>query len=117
VRIDLRRAPVSDVAETELAQLVTALVVTGRDLLPAGGAISIATELDDEMGTYVSTDTAPVRRPRHARLRVTLRGYGLQPYRSSDTLDALVARCSGTMQAEPTGPRTLAVTVDLPGAR
>jgi hypothetical protein len=117
VRVDLRRAPVSDVAETELAQLVTALVVMGRDLLPAGGAIAVSTDLDDEVGTYASTDAAPVRRPRHARLRVTLRGYGLRVYSASETLDALVGGCSGTLQVEATGPRSLAVTVEMPGAR
>lgn len=99
VRTRLVPAFATHATRTELAQLVTSLVVHGRDLLAAGGTLTIGTSMVD--GDAIG-------------IQMALKGYGLQPYIKSQTLDAVVARCDGRLDVSEVNAREQIWCVRLP---
>jgi len=67
----------------DLEQLVTAIVVAGRDLLPVGGALRLETQTSAETLTVSAIAS----------------GYGVQSAQSTAALSALAARCGGSSAA------------------
>ncbi len=97
LKVSLGRSDAVAVAQDDLDQLLSALVVAGRDLLPIGGALTIDTaRVDVDAG---DADTAAGLRPgAHLRLSVTASGYGVQPAQRTAALDAVAARCGGHLR-------------------
>ncbi|MFN8057874.1 MAG: PAS domain-containing protein [Vicinamibacterales bacterium] len=97
------------VDRTCFEQLLTSLVITGRDALAQGGTIAIETVAD------ASAPESLTLVPRaHAAIVVSLRGYGLQLPTTSQ-LSAPVARCEGLLQVATSATEAV-LTVYLPKA-
>ncbi len=118
VSFDLASSPVANVSRVDLEQLVTSAVVRGRDLLPAGGALALSTDLSPR-GTVVDRgdEDASAEELIRTTLRVTVRGFGLQPPSTSAALEDVVKRCGGRMHTTVDGPRQATFVVALPTPR
>jgi hypothetical protein len=93
------------VDEADFDQMLTALFVAGRDLLSAGGSLTVETgRAAVESGSLSGTH----RIHPDAVVSVTASGRGVQFTPVSPTLEAVVARCGGVleMSGEP-GKRTV----------
>jgi hypothetical protein len=76
----------------DVDQLLTSLVTLGRDLLPAGGSMSVQVRYDDGGASAGSLGVAgPV-------LAVLLWGYGAQLPGPTTALDLIAQRCGGTLR-------------------
>ncbi len=94
VDFDIRLGKADGVAagEDDLEQLLTTLVVSGRDLLPVGGSLVLETK---------RLDFDPGARDAHTRmglgvvLSVTASGYGVQPVQQALGVELIARRCGG----------------------
>jgi len=97
------------VAEEDLQQLLTALVVRARDLLPIGGTVRVETAVVDAADL-----PGPTRR--RAVLGVQASGYGVRTAPISETLTLMIERCGATAAAadEPGRLARIDVTFSRP---
>jgi PAS domain S-box-containing protein len=95
IDFDIRSGTGVSVAATshDFAQLVTALVTTGRDLLPSGGRLVL--ESSDTLTGGAGTDTA-----RSATLSIAAAGFGVERPVDTSRLEALAGRCGATLRVD-----------------
>ncbi|MEZ5317549.1 MAG: PAS domain S-box protein [Vicinamibacterales bacterium] len=95
---DLRPSGTVIQSGDDLDQLLTALVVAARDLLPVGGILRIETD-------RVELDAEDVHGFLHGRaglntvVAVSASGYGLQRAQASHAIEVLAQRCGGWLRA------------------
>ena len=98
--------PVS-AGEDDITQLLTALAVQARDLLPLGGAVRVSTGVaaprTDDTGLHA----------RHVVLSVAAIGYGVGAPQLTDTLDAMAGRCAGSITVRHETGRSAAFDVSF----
>ena len=109
IEFDIRLGKADGVAanEDDLEQLLTTLVVSGRDLLPVGGTLILeTTRLDFE---EPGSSDGPIG-PR-VLLSVSASGYGVKPVQQAVAVDGVAQRCGGEVQMtdEPGRRATLQV--------
>ena len=83
----------------DLEQLLTTLVVSGRDLLPVGGSLVLeTTRLDFEQAGSGDGPIGP-----GVLLSVSASGYGVQPVQQAIAVEVVARRCGGhvRMTGEP----------------
>jgi PAS domain S-box-containing protein len=86
-------------SEDDLEQLLTTLVVSGRDLLPVGGSLVLETaRLDFEQSGSSDGPVGP-----GVLLSVSASGYGVQPVQQAIAVEVVARRCGGEvrMNGEP----------------
>lgn len=86
-------------SEDDLEQLLTTLVVSGRDLLPVGGSLVLeTTRLDFEQSGPGDGPVGP-----GVLLSVSATGYGVQPVQQAVAVEVVARRCGGDvrMTGEP----------------
>jgi PAS domain S-box-containing protein len=113
LKLRLNRTDAVSVSQDDLDQLLSALTVAGRDLLPIGGTLAIETarvELDD-----AEADPAAGLKPgAHLQLAVVASGYGVQPAHRTASLDAVASRCGGHLRVAGEKGRSAALRVFFP---
>jgi PAS domain S-box-containing protein len=113
LKLRLNRTDAVSVSQDDLDQLLSALVVAGRDLLPIGGTLTIETarvEVDDS-----EADPASGLKPgAHLRLAVVASGYGVQPAHRTASLDAVASRCGGQLRVAADAGRSASLRVYFP---
>jgi signal transduction histidine kinase len=98
--IDLGRAEGVAANLDDLDQLLTTLVVSGRDLLPVGGSLVLTTKRSDFDHTVEDADNRPGP---GVVLSITAAGYGVQAVQQAQAVEVLARRCGGElrMSGEP----------------
>jgi PAS domain S-box-containing protein len=98
--IDLGRAEGVAANLDDLDQLLTTLVVSGRDLLPVGGSLVLATKRSDFDHTVEDADNRPGP---GVVLSITAAGYGVQAVQQAQAVEVVARRCGGElrMSGEP----------------
>jgi len=113
VEFEIRLGKADGVAasEDDLDQLLTTLVVTGRDLLPVGGALVVeTTRLDFEQdGDGTGSPIGP-----GVVLSVTATGYGVQPVQQASAVEVVARRCGGDVRFSEELGRRAAMQVYFP---
>jgi signal transduction histidine kinase len=114
-RMDLRDSSVITHDEGDLDQLVTALVMAARELLPVGGSVVVETdrvELDaGDLGQL------PDGRPgANTVIAVSATGYGALRAQPSQSAEVLARRCGGVLRVTNRGDRTVAFEAYFPDA-
>jgi PAS domain S-box-containing protein len=113
VEFEIRLGKADGVAasEDDLEQLLTTLVVSGRDLLPVGGSLVVETaRLDFEQAGHESG--SPIG-PGVA-LSVTASGYGVQPVQQASAVEVIARRCGGEVRLSGETGRRAALQVYFP---
>lgn len=116
LKTKLGRADAVAIGQDDLDQLLSALVVAGRDLLPIGGTLTIETARA-EVDEAEADPRAGLRPGAHLRLSVTASGYGVQPAQRTAALDAITSRMGGHLRANGEPGRTAEFRVYLPRFR
>ncbi|HUL74587.1 MAG TPA: PAS domain S-box protein [Vicinamibacterales bacterium] len=97
VEFDIRLGKAEGVAasEDDLEQLLTTLVVSGRDLLPVGGSLTVETSRIDfaQPGHESANPIGP-----GVVLSVTASGYGVQPVQQASAVEVIARRCGGEVR-------------------
>jgi len=93
--IDLGRAEGVAANLDDLDQLLTTLVVTGRDLLPVGGSLVLATKRSDFEHAIEDADNRPGP---GVVLSITASGYGVQPVQQAQAVEVVARRCGGELR-------------------
>ena len=101
-------------APDDFEQLLTALVLSARDVLPSGGAVRIATRRPGPLDRLIAPSLPAPLRP--IRLDVSAEGFEVQASAVAPTLARLVTRCDGVLRVRLHGPRRITLEVDLPTA-
>jgi PAS domain S-box-containing protein len=98
--IDLGRAEGVAANLDDLDQLLTTLVVSGRDLLPVGGSLVLTTKRSDFDHSVEDADNRPGP---GVVLSITAAGYGVQAAQQAQAVEVLARRCGGElrMSGEP----------------
>jgi PAS domain S-box-containing protein len=113
LKLRLNRTDAVSVSQDDLDQLLSALVVAGRDLLPIGGTLTIETarvEVDD-----AEADAAAGLKPgAHLQLAVIASGYGVQPAHRTSSLEAVASRCGGHLRVASEAGRSASLRVYFP---
>ena len=113
LKLRLNRTYAVSVSQDDLDQLLSALIVAGRDLLPIGGTLAIETarvEVDD-----AEADAAAGLKPgAHLQLAVVASGYGVQPAQRTASLDAVASRCGGHLRVASEAGRSASLRVYFP---
>jgi hypothetical protein len=93
ISFEVRRGDLGPVAvgEDDLTQLLTALVVGARDLLPLGGQVRVDTAVRDGVRDDVGLHG------RQTVLSIVATGYGVTPCQLSDAVGAIADRCGATL--------------------
>jgi signal transduction histidine kinase len=99
----------------DVEHLVTALVFSGRDLLPVGGSLAVQTRRIDAGPT--GPDSVDGRGGGHCLLIVRASGYGVQPPQASSALELIVQRCAGELYFDGTVDQGAFFQVRFPLAR
>lgn len=94
LKLRLNRTDAVSVSQDDLDQLLSALVVAGRDLLPIGGTLTIETARV-EVSESDADPAAGLKPGSHLQLAVVASGYGVQPAQRTPSLDAVASRCGG----------------------
>jgi signal transduction histidine kinase len=102
--------PPVHVQASDLEQLLTSLVTTGRDLLPRGGALSVEVA-QNEGGT--APDAGPFNMP-GAALSVHASGYGVKWPDSTASLEDIARRCGGHLRVQGEAGRDVRLDVIFP---
>ncbi len=116
LKTKLGRADAVALGQDDLDQLLSALVVAGRDLLPIGGTLTIETARA-EVDEAEADPHAGLRPGAHLRLSVTASGYGVQPAQRTAALEAIASRSGGHLRAAGEPGRTAEFRVYLPRFR
>ncbi|MFI5177750.1 MAG: PAS domain S-box protein [Vicinamibacterales bacterium] len=93
--IKLGKADGVAASEDDLEQLLTTLVVSGRDLLPVGGTLVIETGRTD-FDAAGPDSTSPIGPG--VTLAVTASGYGVQPVQQASAVEVIARRCGGEVR-------------------
>ncbi len=113
LKLRLNRTDAVSVSQDDLDQLMSALVVAGRDLLPIGGTLTIETarvEVDD-----AEADPASGLKPgAHLQLAIVASGYGVQPAHRTASLEAVALRCGGHLRVASDAGRSASLRVYFP---
>jgi PAS domain S-box-containing protein len=113
LKLRLNRTDAVSVSQDDLDQLLSALVVAGRDLLPIGGTLTIETtrvEVND-----AEADPAVGLRPgAHLQLAIIASGYGVQAAQRTASLDAVAGRCGGHLRVASEAGRSASLRVYFP---
>jgi hypothetical protein len=96
IDFDVRSGTGVSIAATghDFAQLITALVTMGRDLLPSGGRLVLETS-DTLTGSAAGTDMA-----RSATISILAAGFGVERPVDTSRLEALAGRCGATLRVD-----------------
>ena len=86
LRLDLTDAVTVEATRADVEQMLTTVVIAGRDLLPVGGSLTLRTGAN-EGGA--------------AELTVTAQGYGVITDANTSALAAVVRQCNGTLTTGP----------------
>ncbi len=93
--IQLGRAGGVAASLDDLDQLLTTLVVSGRDLLPVGGSLVLETKRSDFDHAAEDEDNRPGP---GVVLSITASGYGVQPVQQAVAVDVVARRCGGEVR-------------------
>ena len=93
--IDLGRAEGVAANLDDLDQLLTTLVVSGRDLLPVGGSLVLATKRSDFDDPADDADNRPGP---GVVLSITAAGYGVQAVQQAQAVEVVARRCGGELR-------------------
>jgi signal transduction histidine kinase len=105
LKIALGPAGVISAGEDDLDHLVTAVVLSARDLLPVGGSLAIETRRVEP--GQVTPDQPDGSVPGHFIMVITASGYGVQPAQASPALELAVQRCGGELYFDGTGAKAV----------
>jgi len=105
LNIALGPSGVINAGEDDVDHLVTAVVLSARDLLPVGGSLAIETRRVES--GQVTADQPDGSSTGHFLLIVTASGYGVQPAQASSALELAVQRCGGELYFDGTGNRAI----------
>jgi PAS domain S-box-containing protein len=94
-QIHLGRAATLAIDEDDLDQLLTSLVVSGRDLLPVGGSLILETRRTD-----ANRDENEGRRGLTTVLAIRASGYGVLTAEQLPPVELLARRCGGELHVE-----------------
>jgi len=86
VTLDVTDGVTVDATRADVEQMLTTLLIAGRDLLPVGGSLVLRTGAGEE-GAAVLT--------------VTAQGYGVVTDANTSALAAVVRQCNGTLTTGP----------------
>jgi signal transduction histidine kinase len=86
LRLDVTDGVTVDATRADVEQMLTTLLIAGRDLLPVGGSLVLRTGASEE-GAAVLT--------------VTAQGYGVVTDANTSALAAVVRQCNGTLTTGP----------------
>ena len=86
LRLDLTGGVTVDATRADVEQMLTTLLIAGRDLLPVGGSLVVRTGANED-GAAVLT--------------VTAQGYGVVTDANPSALAAVVRQCNGTLTTGP----------------
>ena len=113
LKLRLNRTDAVSVSQDDLDQLLSALTVAGRDLLPIGGTLTIETarvEVDD-----TEADAAAGLKPgAHLQVAVIASGYGVQPAHRTASLEAVASRCGGHLRVASEAGKSASLRVYFP---
>jgi signal transduction histidine kinase len=105
LKIALGPSGVINAGEDDVDHLVTAVVLSARDLLPVGGSLAIETRRVES--GQVTADQPDGSITGHFLLIITASGYGVQPAQASSALELAVQRCGGELYFDGTGNRAV----------
>jgi hypothetical protein len=105
LKIALGPSGVISAGEDDVDHLVTAVVLSARDLLPVGGSLAIETRRVE--AGQVTLDQPDGSITGHFLLIITASGYGVQPAQASPALELAVQRCGGELYFDGTGNRAI----------
>jgi signal transduction histidine kinase len=105
LKIAIGPAGVISAGEDDLDHLVTAVVLSARDLLPVGGSLAIETRRVES--GQLTPDQPDGSVPGHFMLIITASGYGVQPAQASPALELAVQRCGGELYFDGTGNKAV----------
>lgn len=112
VEFDIKLGKADGVAanEDDLEQLLTTLVVSGRDLLPVGGTLVLETRRLD----FDPSRDADNRSGLGVVLSVTACGYGVQPLQHAPAVEIVAGRCGGEVRVSGEPGRRASLEVYFP---
>jgi PAS domain S-box-containing protein len=110
LKLRLNRTDAVSVSQDDLDQLLSALVVAGRDLLPIGGTLTIETARV-EVSESEADPAAGLKPGSHLQLAVVASGYGVQPAQRAPSLDAVASRCGGHVRVSGEAGRLASLRV------
>ena len=100
LRFELGEPGTISASADDVEHLVTALVFSGRDLLPVGGSLTVQTRRTD--ADPARPEPADGRAGGHCLLIVRASGYGVHPPQASSALELIVQRCGGDLYFDGT---------------
>jgi len=100
LKIELGPSGVISAGEDDVDHLVTALVLSARDLLPVGGLLTIGTRRAEP--GQVNADQPDGSATGHFLLTVKASGFGVQPAQVTSALELVVQRCAGELYFDGT---------------
>jgi PAS domain S-box-containing protein len=113
LKLRLNRTDAVSVSQDDLDQLLSALIVAGRDLLPIGGTLTIETARVEVDETEADA-SAGLKPGAHLQLAVVASGYGVQPAHRTSSLDAVASRCGGHLRVASEAGRSASLRVYFP---
>jgi chromosome segregation ATPase len=115
LKIELGPSGVISAGEDDVDHLVTALVLSARDLLPVGGVLTIGTRRAEP--GQVNADQPDGCATGHVLLTVKASGFGVQPAQVTSALELVVQRCAGELYFDGTAANGVVFQVRFSLAR